>query len=411
MEDASIGSCDAGLSELSALSMDSSNSELNEDKRNTREYRFQANFDSALKVYKPKIDDEAWFLRDGLMNGSAVIPESISMDAKTSYRYQAGLMYLYHEKQYEQAYAWACAVLTRLHVLQDVRDMHWLRIGDFPQDVYQTKHIKMLSNSVVARESLDIAMRCLLQLFPRRDLWAWSNMNRSIVHAAFCKVRLNSSAYGVMQKVGQLDETAIKRCQVCRILTQWTPYSGLAISLGETCLRSGEYRGAVEAFALVIGIRGAHWRILSLCAEAFSEWAFEAQDTTLSLLAQATLACALQIAMPTNRRMLLTKTRAGQILRLEQLPSPSSGLASQIASQHEADMALLQGVSERLLSEPAAVAIIYIGLRNRGGVTALSGRLSSYLYFTNEAINASDTQTPTDDQDCASDIPRSVRTL
>lgn len=124
------------------------------------------------------------------------------------------LVYLYYRQQYAAAYEWAGALLRRLHVLRDVDTLEWLTAGTFGPYARQTKHEKALSHSAVARESLDLALRCLLHLHAAP--WAWSSLDRSVVYAAFERVRADPAEYRALLVDGQVNEGAAKRLLVRR---------------------------------------------------------------------------------------------------------------------------------------------------------------------------------------------------
>lgn len=79
----------------------------------------------------------------------------------------------------------------------------------------QTKLQKSLSGSGAARESLDIALRCMLQLHPDTP-WALSNEELGIVAAAFHKVRLDPAEYRGLVAGGVVQDDAVKKMLVRR---------------------------------------------------------------------------------------------------------------------------------------------------------------------------------------------------
>lgn len=320
-------------------------------------------------------------------------------------------MYLYYRKRYDGAYRWACALLRRLHALPDAPDLDWLAAGMVPRAPPQNELAKSLSGSAVARESLDIALRCLLHTHPANAAWAWTEVDRSVVLAAFHKVRLDPDGYKGILSEGHVDDDAVKRCLVRRSLTQWTPLPGLAMSLGEVCLRSGYARGAIEALALVLGVRGTQWRALALAARASALYADETHDAALPTLAHACLACALQVCTPARRVTLAREVLAGELIPPALLPSPAPTPAAAQSSDAAQDAVLLRTLAQSTLSEAAAVAIVHSALRRRGGVTALALRLPSYLYSAHELLAGRDTLWTADDDDAPADAPRSVKTL
>ncbi|WFC95189.1 hypothetical protein MBRA1_001836 [Malassezia brasiliensis] len=369
-----------------------------------RALRFRAGFEHARATYRPKVDDEAWFFANGVTDDPSAVESARSMDAKTSQQLQACLMYLYYRKHYDGAYQWACALLRRLHALPDTPDLDWLAAGVVPSAPPQTKHAKALSGSAVARESLDIALRCLIHTHPANAAWTWTEVDRSVLLAAFHKVRLDPSAYNGLLVEGNVDDDAAKRCL-------WTPLPGLAMSLGEVCLRGGYTRGAIEALALVLGVRGTQWRALSLTARACALYANETHDAALRTLAHACLACALQVCTPARRVVLAREVLAGELIPLALLPDPVRSPAAVQPGDAVQDAVLLRTLAQSSLSEATAVAIVHSALRRRGGATALALRLPSYLFSAQELLAGRDTQWTADDDDAPADMPRSVKTL
>lgn len=130
---------------------------------------------------------------------------------------EACITYLYFKKRYAAAYAWARALLRRLHVLVEMPSAAWDATSTFPAyPVHsQTKLQKSLSGSGAARESLDIALRCMLQLHPDTP-WALSNEELGIVAAAFHKVRLDPAEYRGLVAGGVVQDDAVKKMLVRR---------------------------------------------------------------------------------------------------------------------------------------------------------------------------------------------------
>lgn len=416
MEDAPS---DAQLDALFGAALDLDTLETPSAAEDRRAQRFRAGFKHARATYRPKIDDEAWFFAEGVTDDPVAVETARSMDAKTSQQLrmcplltsEACLMYLYYRKRYDGAYRWACALLRRLHALPDTPDLNWLAAGTVPRAPSQTKLAKSLNGSSVARESLDIALRCLLHTHPADAPWMWTDVDRSVVLAAFHKVRVDPDACKGLLVDGIVDEEAAKRCLVRRVLTQWTPLPGLAMSLGEVCLRSGYARGAIEALALVLGVRGTQWRALALTARACALYVDETHNAALRTLAHACLACALQVCTPTRRVLLARAVLAGELIPQALLPAPVPTQAAAQPSDAAQDAALLRTLAPTLMSEAAAVAIVHCALRRRGGVTALALRLPSYLHSAHELLAGRDTPWTADDDDAAADAPRSVKTL
>lgn len=185
------------------------------------------------------------------------------------------------------------------------------------------------------------------------------------------------------------------------------------------CVRAGFYRGtsapdpgALEALALVLGVRGTPWRILVLCARAFSGWAHESPRDVCVVLAHACLACALQVCTPSNRAALARDVLAARVLHAAHLPECSAAPAAEQSTDAAHDAALLHELSTHALSAEAAVAILHGALRKRGGASVLARRLPSYLFSAREMLAGRDTQWLADDDDApAAEAPRSVKTL
>lgn len=169
--------------------------------------------------------------------------------------------------------------------------------------------------------------------------------------------------------------------------------------------------GALEAFALILGVRGAQWRTLVLCARAFSQWFATTRNHMLLDLAHACLACALQ-ACPIQRRVALARdTFSGHILHAEQIPPFSEEPASHMHATPDQDAAYLRQLPTELSPE-ASVAILHCALHKRGGVTLLCKRLPSYLHTASAMLRGDESAWQTHDEEAtAADIPRSVKTL
>lgn len=178
-------------------------------------------------------------------------------------------------------------------------------------------------------------------------------------------------------------------------------------------VRPSTNTGALEAYTLVLGVRGPQWRLLASSASAFSELAHCTSSPALCTLAQASLACALQVCTFTNRVTLARDALAGKVLRPEHIPPLSAAPAAEQHSEASEDTALLHDLlhTEALRPE-AAVSVLHVALRKRGGASLLSKRLPSYLYTAQEMLQGNDTAWFAYEDDApAAEAPRSVKTL
>lgn len=213
---------DDTLGEIFGTSLELNSEDPAEAKRRRREERFRAAFEHARQTYKAKLDEEAWFFEGASKDDADVVRHAYEMDTKTTQRFgmsftdqkEACIVYLYYKKHYSAAYDWACALLDRLQVLHQAPSLKWLEQGRVPAPPKQSKLTKSLSNSAVARETLDTALRCMLHAHIPDALWVWSERDRRILLAAFQKIRLGPEEYHGLLVDGHIDEEATKRNQV-----------------------------------------------------------------------------------------------------------------------------------------------------------------------------------------------------
>ena len=280
------------------------------------------------------------------------------LDAKTQQRVQMCIEYMYYKQRYAEAFAWSVRLLRRMHVLGP--SVVWTNgLPSFATELPQDKTSWSMAHSAVARETLDTALRCVLHFHSsdREDI-------DCLVAAALDRVQLDPAAYqGVVH-----DEQKRKECA-------WTTAPGLAMTLGDVCMRMQYTRCALESYALVMGLRGAQWYVCKAVAQALSriaESAMKAQNTLL-MLAQATSVCALQSCPPSRRTSMAREIVSGQLVGSCQ---PVLGDAD------DTDC----GLSE------AAMTGILCALRKRGGPALLASRLPTFMDMAQQYLW--DTSTP-----------------
>mgnify|MGYP007064575141 FL=1 len=82
-----------------------------QERRREREARIRARFLEARATYKAKHDTEAWFL-DGVTLENV---KTQTLDTMTSQRIQMGILYMYYQHKYEEAYTWSICLLERMY--------------------------------------------------------------------------------------------------------------------------------------------------------------------------------------------------------------------------------------------------------------------------------------------------------
>ena len=132
------------------------------------------------------------------------------MDTRSSQRIQAILNLYYYRKEYQLAWVWSRALLRRLYVLgEEVRWYHGRPA--FRTPVATDKAALLHSNSAVAKETLDTALRCILHHnIPLEEA-------EPVLAAGFEKARLPTNNYAILWHDGKSDEKETKACAV-RIL-------------------------------------------------------------------------------------------------------------------------------------------------------------------------------------------------
>ncbi|WFD30948.1 N(6)-L-threonylcarbamoyladenine synthase [Malassezia sp. CBS 17886] len=192
----------------------------------------------------------------------------------------------------------------------------------------------------------------------------------SVLAAAFHMVRARDAEYDALFVDGKLDEDHARQLL-------WTPTEGLAVSLGDAMRETSHSRGAIEAYTLALGSRGPQWRILVSTASALSQYALSAEQSehrrTLVRVAQAAAACALQACTIAQRVPLAEHILQGDVLDAAHLPNEGdeAALGAARGGAH--------GELRSIVSAEAAVAMVYMALRRRGGVAVLAERLPAYL--------------------------------
>lgn len=83
-----------------------------QERRREREARIRARFLEARATYKAKNDTEAWFL-DGVTLENV---KTQTLDTMTSQRIQMGILYMYYQHKYEEAYTWSICLLSLIHI-------------------------------------------------------------------------------------------------------------------------------------------------------------------------------------------------------------------------------------------------------------------------------------------------------
>ena len=166
-----------------------------QERRREREARIRARFLEARATYKAKHDTEAWFL-DGVTLENV---KTQTLDTMTSQRIQMGILYMYYQHKYEEAYTWSICLLERMYAFS-AGAVVWSQSVALPvlcsTSPPRDKESQAMSQSAVARETLDTALRCALHMHeaPRESL-------ELAIAAAYSRVRMEPSAYdGLWQK-------------------------------------------------------------------------------------------------------------------------------------------------------------------------------------------------------------------
>lgn len=162
----------------------------------------------ARKTYTAKVDSDAWFC-EGLSLDSV---DTMELNSRTTQRVQMVILFLYYRQEFRQAFTWSCALLRRLFVLGTV--VVWQNYGRpiFPVPVASDKVSLSTSNSAVAKETLDTALRCVLHCdIPLSEA-------EPVLAAGFQKARLPDGDYAALYQDGHVNNVLQKACAV-RLLT------------------------------------------------------------------------------------------------------------------------------------------------------------------------------------------------
>ncbi|WFD25960.1 hypothetical protein MNAN1_000933 [Malassezia nana] len=272
---------------LQAITLDDSDDDSRAAKKERRNRRMREALLHARETYTAKIDSDAWFC-EGLSLDSV---DTMEVNSRTTQRVQAVILFLYYRQEFLQAFTWSCALLRRLSVLgtEKVWQNHGRPI--FPVPEASDKASLSTSNSAVARETLDTALRCVLHCdIPLSEA-------EPLLAAGFQKARLPDADYAALYQDGHVNHALQKACA-------WTHNPGLCVSLGDACHHLRLYALAVEAYALAAGARGAPWRICVRIVRALDGLV---KDTTssssqvLGVLARVCATCAI-MACPMRDR-------------------------------------------------------------------------------------------------------------
>ena len=323
-------------------------------RRRAREERMRNAFLQARATYDAKRDTDEWFM-EGLSYDA--LPHT-HLDAKTQQRIQMCIEYMYYKQRYAEAFAWSVCLLRRMHVLGT--SVVWTDgLPSFPTELPHDKTSWSMAHSAVARETLDTALRCVLH-FHTSD----HGDIDCLVAAALDRVQLDPAAYQGMA----LDEQKRKECA-------WTTAPGLAMTLGDVCMRMQYTRCALESYALVMGMRGAQWYVCKAVAQALSRIAEPTKkaQNTLLMLAQATSVCALQSCPPSRRTSMAKEIVSGQLV----------GSSQPVHGDPDG--------TDCGLSEAAMTGILW-ALQKRGGPALLASRLPTFMAMAQQYLR--DTSTP-----------------
>lgn len=198
---------------------------------------------------------------------------------------------------------------------------------------------------------------------------------------------------------------------------KWSTHPGLAVSAGDVCIRTGRFRSALEAYALVLGARGRQWRPLLHVARAFSALAPSTNDPDLfRILACASASAALRCCTPQRA---LTHARAipdGGVLTEADLLCASQAPQIKARTPRDADIIYARRLVEgRYLSAEGATGILLTALSKSGGVQALAAQLPRFLAAAREVDSDENAGTVLqgllETSDDTGEAPRSVRTL
>lgn len=191
---------------LLGITLEDSDDDAREAKKDRKQKRIRQAFLHARDTYTAKLDTNEWF-REGLTLRSV---DEMDMDTRSSQRIQAILNLYYYRKEYQLAWVWSRALLRRLYVLgEEVRWYHGRPA--FRTPVATDKAALLHSNSAVAKETLDTALRCILHHnIPLEEA-------EPVLAAGFEKARLPTNNYAILWHDGKSDEKETKACAV-RIL-------------------------------------------------------------------------------------------------------------------------------------------------------------------------------------------------
>lgn len=171
------------------------------------------------------------------------------------------------------------------------------------------------------------------------------------------------------------------------------------MTLGDLSMHMRHPRLAAECYALVLGVRGLHWRVCLASAGALAALAHNAsQDKTLYVVwARAAGACAIQSCTISQRSFVVQTLQTMDAIQADiPLDTPPT-----ICGDHLAPSVL----------SVAAAAALQTTLRKRGGANVLAERFTQYMSMIQDGTHDLSATCWTVDDDTSAGALRSVRTL
>lgn len=191
---------------LLGIDLDLSSDDAAEQRKQKREERMRQAFLDARESYSAKIDTDGWFLHGTQL---ADLKDTQTLDARVLLQWQRCINYLYYERRYDEALAWALAYMDRIHVLGPT--VQW--IDGWPSFVpapAADKTNQAWGSSSAILEVMDVALRSALHLDAEERA-----VDRCIT-AALNRVLLPDSAYArLVDDAGAFQDHEVKACSVC----------------------------------------------------------------------------------------------------------------------------------------------------------------------------------------------------